>query len=73
MPIEVKRNPKEPIQSLVYRFSKAVRASSTLATLRKRRFRIRQKSRTLKRLAALRREEIKKRRIREAKMGKPSR
>jgi hypothetical protein len=71
MPIEVKRKPKEPPQSLVYRFTKAVRESGMLLSLRDKRFRTREKSRMLKRLAALRREEKKKQLAMEEKLGKP--
>jgi len=71
MPIEIKRKPKEPTQSLVYRFTKAVRESSTLLSLRSRRFRVREKSRNLKRLATLRREERARQIAIEEKLGRP--
>jgi hypothetical protein len=60
MGIEIKKQERETSQALIYRFSKSVKKSGLLLRARKTRFRQRQKSRQMKKRAALRREELKK-------------
>ena len=60
MGIEIKKQERETIQALTYRFSRSVKKSGLLLRARKARFRQRQKSRQMKKRAALRREELKK-------------
>lgn len=70
MALEVKRKPKESVQSLVYRFTKAVQQSGILLRARERMYKVREKSENLKREAALRREEMKKKYEKLKKLGK---
>lgn len=70
MALEVKRKEKEPVQNLVRRFSRAVQESGILRRARERAFRVREKSRDLKREAALRREALKKEYEKLRKLGK---
>lgn len=70
MTLEVRRQPKETPQSLTYRFSKRVRESGILLRARKARFRGRPKSRRAKKIAALRKEELKKKYEKLEKLGK---
>ena len=60
MALEIKKQERESIQSLVYRFNKSVQRSGILMRARKIRFRQREKSRDMRKKAALRREELKK-------------
>lgn len=70
MPLEVKKQERETSQSLVRRFSRRVKNSGILRRARKSRFREREKSVTLKKRSALRREELKKEYQRLEKLGK---
>jgi len=72
MGLEVRRQSREASQSLVRRFTKRIRQSGILIRARKGRFKIREKSRDLKREAALRREEMKKAFEKLKKLGKPN-
>ncbi len=60
MALEIKKQERESIQSLIYRFNKSVQHSGILMRARKIRFRQREKSRDMRKRAALRREELKK-------------
>lgn len=68
--IQIQKRDRENTQSLVRRFTKAIRDSGLLHTVRRRRFRARPKSDLAKKLSALRREEIKKQIALREKMGK---
>lgn len=70
MALEIKRKPKESVQSLVYRFTKAVQQSGILLRARERMYKAREKSENLKKEAALRREEMKKKYEKLKKLGK---
>jgi len=70
MGIEVKKQGRETSQALIYRFSRSVKQSGLLLRARKARFRQRQKSRQMKKRAALRREELKKEYEKLRKLGK---
>lgn len=70
MGIEIKKQERETSQALIYRFSRSVKKSGILLRARKTRFRQRQKSRQMKRRAALRREELKKEYEKLRKLGK---
>ena len=70
MGIEIKKQERETNQALIYRFSRSVKKSGILLRARKTRFRQRQKSRQMKRRAALRREELKKEYEKLRKLGK---
>ncbi len=70
MPIEAKKQERENPQSLVRRFSKKVKMSGVLIRARKNRFNKRTKSKQMKKLSALRREELKKKYEKMEKMGK---
>jgi len=59
MPIEIKKKTKESSQSLIRRFTQRVQRSGLLIRARKNRFRIKQKSKQMKKRTALRREELK--------------
>ncbi|MEK7519366.1 MAG: hypothetical protein AAB565_01065, partial [Patescibacteria group bacterium] len=69
MPLEVKKKEKEPTQSLVRRFARRVQQSGILLRARKIRFRERNKSRQMKKRAALRREELRKEYEKKIKLG----
>lgn len=71
MPLEIKKEERETSQNLVRRFSRRVKQSGILFRARKARFRKGQKSRQMKKRAALRREELKKEYEKLEKMGKP--
>jgi hypothetical protein len=60
MALEIKKQERETSQALIYRFSRSVQQSGLLLRARKTQFRQRQKSRQMKKRAALRREELKK-------------
>lgn len=70
MGIEIKKQERETSQALIYRFSRSVKKSGLLLRARKTRFRQRQKSRQMKKRAALRREELKKEYEKLRKLGK---
>lgn len=70
MVLKVIRQPRETSQSLVHRFSKRVRRSGILLRARKIRFREKPKSRQVKRVSALRREESRKKYEKLEKLGK---
>ena len=70
MVLEVKRQPKESVQSLLHRFSKGVRESGILRRARKIRFRQRTKNKQAEKASALRRQESKKRYEKLKKLGK---
>lgn len=70
MALEVKKQPRETSQSLIYRFSKRIRASGILVRARNSRFRKRPKSHQAKKAAALRREELRKKYKKLEKLGK---
>jgi len=70
MALEVKKKEKESSQSLVRRFTRRIQQSGILLRARKTRFRKREKSKDMKREAALRREEMKKEYERLEKLGK---
>jgi ribosomal protein S21 len=70
MALEIKKQERETSQALIRRFSKSVQRSGILLRARKTRFRQRQKSRQMKKRAALRREELKKEYEKLRKLGK---
>ena len=59
MPIEVKKSDRESSHGLIRRFSKKVQQSRVLLGARAGRFRKRQKSKGMRKRAALRREKVK--------------
>jgi len=59
MPIEVKKSERESSHGLIRRFSKKVQQSRVLLGARTGRFRKRQKSKEMRKRAALRREKVK--------------
>lgn len=60
MPVEVKKSERENSQSLIRRFTRKVQQSGILLRARKSRFYQRQKSKKMRKKAALRREKLKK-------------
>jgi len=72
MALEVRRQSRETSQALIRRFTKRIQQSGILIRVRKGRFKTREKSRDLKREAALRREEMKKAFEKLKKIGKPN-
>ena len=60
MPLEIKKQERESSQSLIFRFTKAIKQSGILLRARKIRFKRKEKSRDMKKKEALRREEMKK-------------
>jgi len=70
MALEVKKQEKETSQSLIRRFTRSIQRSGILLRARKIRFRGREKSRQMKKRAALRRTEIKKEYEKLKKLGK---
>ena len=64
------KTPKETSQSLVYRFTQAVRKSGLLVEARKRKFNKRVLSKNLQHRKAILREEKKKEYLRNKKLGK---
>lgn len=70
MPLRIKKKDKENNQSLVRRFSQKMKRSGILLEARGRRFKKRTKSDQLKKRAALRREDLKKKYKELKKMGK---
>ena len=69
MPLEIRKKEREPSQSLVRRFAKRVKQSGILVRARKIRFKEKEKSRQMRKRAALRREELKKEYERKRKLG----
>ena len=70
MALEVKKQTKETTQGLLRRFTKKVQLSGVLPLARKRRFRTRNKSRQMKKRAALRKEKIRAEYKKLSKMGR---
>ncbi|PIQ06212.1 MAG: hypothetical protein COW72_02235 [Candidatus Nealsonbacteria bacterium CG18_big_fil_WC_8_21_14_2_50_37_10] len=70
MPLEIKKQERESSQSLIFRFTKAIKQSGILRRAKKIRFKIKEKSRDMKKKGALRREEMKKEYERLKKIGK---
>jgi hypothetical protein len=70
MPLKVKKKDKENNQSLVRRFSQKMKRSGILLEARDKQFKKRTKSNQLKKRAALRREDLKKKYKELKKMGK---
>lgn len=68
--VEVKKKEKETTQALVYRFTRAVQQSGILLRAREKMFKEREKSENLKREAALRKEEMRKKYEKLKKLGK---
>jgi hypothetical protein len=59
MALEIRKKEKETSQNLVRRFSYALQKSGILLRAREKAFKLREKSRQMKKRAALRREELK--------------
>jgi len=70
MSVEVKKSERENSQSLIRRFTKKVQQSGILLRARKTRFHNREKSRQMKKRAALRREALRKEYEKLKKLGK---
>ena len=70
MALEIRKKPKENTQSLIRRFTQAIRQSGILIQARKIQFLQEPQSETAKKRAALRREELRKRYQRLKKLGK---
>lgn len=70
MALEVKKQEKETTQSLIRRFTKSIQQSGILLEARRVQFREREKSRQMRKRAALRREEMKKKYEMLKKLGK---
>ena len=70
MALEIKKQERETSQALIYRFSKSVQKSGLLLRARKSRFRHHQKSRQMKKRAALRREQLREEYEKLRKLGK---
>lgn len=70
MPLEIKKQERESSQSLIFRFTKAIKQSGILLRARKIRFKRKEKSRDMKKKEALRKEEMKKEYERLKKIGK---
>ncbi|MBU2578942.1 hypothetical protein KKA09_02390 [Patescibacteria group bacterium] len=60
MPLKVKKQLKENSQSLIFRFTKKIKATGILMEVKRRMFKKREKSRPLKKRAALKKEEKRK-------------
>jgi hypothetical protein len=71
MPVQVTKKEKETSQNLAHRFTKAVRQSGVLLSIRKGRFYNRAKSELAKKRSALRRVELKAEKIKADKLAKP--
>lgn len=69
MPLEVKRKPKESVQSLIFKFTKAIRSSGLLFGARKKMFRSRPLNKRARKQKALRSLEIQKQREKNEKLG----
>ena len=70
MALEIKKQNRETSQALIRRFTKSVQKSGILFRARKIRFRGKEKSKDMKKRAALRREEMKKEYEKLKKLGK---
>ena len=70
MALEIKRKEKESVQSLIYRFTRAVQQSGILVRAREKMYKDRNISEEKKKRAALRREEMKKYYEKLKKLGK---
>jgi len=70
MPLKIQKQNRESTQSLIRRFSQKIRKSGILLEARKKQFKERNKSRQLKKRAALRREELRQRYEKLKKLGK---
>ena len=70
MPLKVQKQDRESTQGLIRRFSQKMRKSGILLEARKKQFKRREKSSQLKKRAALRREELRKRYEKLKKLGK---
>jgi len=70
MALEIKKQNRETSQALIRRFTKSVQKSGILVRARKIRFRRKEKSKDMKKIAALRREEMKKEYEKLKKLGK---
>lgn len=70
MALEITKKEKENTQNLIRRFTKALQESGILVRARKIRFKEREKSEEMKKRAALRREEMKKKYEILEKLGK---
>lgn len=70
MPLKVQKQDRESTQGLIRRFSQKMRKSGILLEARKKQFKRRGKSSQLKKRAALRREELRKRYEKLKKLGK---
>jgi hypothetical protein len=73
MALEITRENRETSQGLVRRFQKRVQQSGLLLRARRSRFKIRTKSKQMKKRAALRREELRKEYEKLIKLGKTER
>ncbi len=71
MALEVRKKDKESSQNLVHRFTKVVRQSGVLLSVRGKQFRKRPKSALAKKLSALRRVQMRKDKIIAEKLSKP--
>jgi len=69
MVIKTVKKERESVQSLVRRFSRSIRRSGTILRLRRSQFHARNKSNQMKKIAALRREELKKEYEEKKKLG----
>jgi len=70
MPLEIKKHSKETNQSLLRRFTKAIQQSGILAQARKIQFKLRNKSKQMKKRSALRKNELKKKYEKLKKLGR---
>ncbi len=71
MALEVRKKDKESSQNLVHRFTKVVRQSGVLLSVRGKQFRKRPKSDLAKKLSALRRVQMRKDKVIAEKLSKP--
>lgn len=69
MALELKKQPRETSQNLIRRFSRSMKQSGILLRARKNRFRIRAKSKNMRRKSALRKNEKRKEYEKLVKMG----
>ena len=70
MALRINKKERETSQNVIHRFTRAVRQSGILLEARKRQFQKRKKSPLAKKLAALRKEKVKKEYARMKKLGK---
>ena len=70
MPVEVRKKEKETTQSLLRRFTRRIQQSGTLVRARRGRFYVPPLTKRQKKLAALRRNELRKERDKLYKLGK---